>query len=85
MNSVNGNVKPYTKYTFTNSEKLNAPINIAFTETNFILLFFCVYYYYFNFSNSTSTNITQKFTSIQQKPSFFLRFSNNCNFTKFIE
>lgn len=35
-NRVNGNVKLSTKYTFTNKEKLNAPISIAFTETNFM-------------------------------------------------
>lgn len=35
-NKVNGKASFYTKYTFTKSEKLNAPIKIAFTETNFM-------------------------------------------------
>ena len=38
-NNVKGNVNAQTKYTLTKSEKLNAPISTAFTETSFI--YFC--------------------------------------------
>jgi hypothetical protein len=44
-NNVIGKFNFYTKYTFTKSEKLNEPIKIALTETNFIFIF--VLYYLF--------------------------------------
>ena len=41
-----GKFRAYTKYTFKNSEKLNAPISTAFTDTSFMtLLFYYVFYY----------------------------------------
>lgn len=36
MNKVNGKFRPSTNDTFTNKEKLKAPIKTAFTDTNFI-------------------------------------------------
>lgn len=46
-NIVIGNERFQTKYTFTKSEKLNAPIKIAFTETSFIDYLYIFYIFIF--------------------------------------
>lgn len=38
MKRVRGKLNPSRKFTLKNKEQLNAPINTAFTDTNFIII-----------------------------------------------